>query len=207
MSTDIKRAKILFIDDEGATVSQFMAHLRDEGFTNVVHQDNVRLLSEVIAIQADLIFLDITGVATTLDVEDEGLAVLSYIKKHAPWTAVVVLSGAEFAAPKAAALGQADQCVSKASLSLADLVNLTEEQLSRTLSPECREVEVCSTWEGRIDELALSFMNKWKLRSLIAKAKKHEGDSNFDWRSFSSKMQRVLGTASNVASIAALFVG
>lgn len=206
MPTDLKKAKIFFLDDEKKAVNQFMTHLENEGFTNLIHKKDISALNEVIDIQADLIFLDITGVGASLDSNEEGLSVLSYVKKHSPWTAVIVLSGSVFPATKANALSQADQCVTKASLSHAQLLNLTEMHLTRTLSPEYRNVKICNIIEQRIEELSLSSFAKWRLRQMIKKTKKHEGDAGYNWSKHIKKIQSMLSTASNLSTIISLFV-
>ena len=123
MVANLKRGKIVFIDDQEEAIEPYVAHLRDEGFTNVDVITDVKSLNHVLQAEADSLFLDITGVASALDGDDEGLALLEYLKKHRPWTRVVVLSGSEFPASKAKPLSQADLCITKASLNLADLVN------------------------------------------------------------------------------------
>ena len=64
MSLEIKKARLLFIDDQKAAVKQYIVHLANEGFTNIIHRKDVGSLNEVLDLRADLIFLDITGVAS-----------------------------------------------------------------------------------------------------------------------------------------------
>jgi CheY-like chemotaxis protein len=197
----LKNAKIVFIDDQKTAISPFMSHLNDEGFSNVTFLKSVRSFNEVVQLGADLVFLDITGVATTLDEEDEGLSVLGYLKKHRPWTRVVVLSGSDFPASKARQLSQADLCVTKASLKLAELVNVTEDQLRHGLAPEFRYVQILEVIESQLDDLNLGWWTRWRLQKLIETAKTHRGDTGFDWSKLSAKAQGLPSTASNVATV------
>ncbi len=45
---------------------------------------DVKSLNQVVDAKADLIYLDITGIASSLDSDEEGLSVLEYVKKHQP---------------------------------------------------------------------------------------------------------------------------
>lgn len=206
MSVDLKRGKIIFVDDQEDAVSPYVQHLKDEGFTNVVYLPDVKSFNQLLQQAPDLLFLDITGVATSLDAEDEGLTVLEYVKKHRPWTQIIVLSGSEFPASKAKPLSQADLCITKASLNLAELVNVTEDQLTTALSPEYRNVKILDVIAQQLDEISLSWWKKRKIQRLIATAHAHEGDAAFDWNSLVKKTKETLGTASNVASILSLLV-
>jgi DNA-binding NtrC family response regulator len=205
MQFETKRGKILFIDDQQDAVEAHIQHLRNEGFTNVTYLREISSLNEVLGHEADLIFLDITGVASALDADDEGLSVLEYVKKHRPWTQVVVLSGSDFPASKAKQLSNADLCITKASLTLADLVNITEDQLRHALAPEYRNVKILALISQRIDELNLSWWGRRQLRKLVADAKAHEGDSAYDWRRVVINAKEWLSASSNVATLIGLF--
>jgi|SRR3989344_215011 len=201
MPTGYKSGKLLFIDDEEGAVKPYIAHLRDEGFTNIVHMTNVATLNEVLQHAPDLVFLDIAGVGSTLDPKDEGLAILKYIKKQTPWTRVVILSGSQFRADKAPDLASADVCVTKASLNLAALVNLTEEQLKKALAPEYRNVRISSILLDNIDDLRIGWFSKWRLRRLVTEAMSHEGDPSFDWVGLAKKLTTILKTTEGALSI------
>lgn len=206
MTADLHKGKILFLDDETAAIKPYMVHLKSEGYTNVVHKKDVAALKDVLDENADLIFLDITGVASALDASEEGLAVLTYVKRYHPWTAVVVLSGSEFPASKAQQLVKADSCVTKASLSLASLVNITEEHLARALSPQFRNVQILNVLATQIDELNLGWYTTWQVKRIIRNARQHEGDANFDWNRLVDRTKSLLSTASNIATLLQLFV-
>lgn len=206
MGIYLKRGKILFIDDQEDAVKPYVQHLKDEGFTNVELISDVKSLDQVIRTDADLVFLDITGVATALDGNEEGLTVLEYLKKHCAWTRVVVLSGSDFPASKAKPLSQADLCITKASLTLADLVNLTEDQLTYALSPEYRNVKIMNMLASRLDEVNLNWWRRHQLKKLIAIAREHEGDASYDWQSFARSARKTLSVAANVATVVSALV-
>lgn len=206
MPANLKRGKIVFVDDQKDAVEPYVQHLQNEGFTNVSMIDDVKSLNQIVQAEAELIFLDITGVATSLDADGEGLTVLGYVKKHCPWTRVVVLSGSDFPASKAKSLSQADLCITKASLNLADLVNLTEDQLTYALSPEYRNVKVLSLIAKQIDELGLGWWKRRRLKKLIAEAQAHEGDANYDWHKLVATAKSTLSVAANAATVVSAFV-
>lgn len=206
MTVDIRRGKILFIDDEEDAVKLFIRQLKEEGFSNVEYRRDISSFNAVLAIQADLIYLDITGVASSLDAADEGLSILEYVKGHAPWTRIVVLSGSDFPASKAKPLSQADLCITKASLSLAELVNLTEQELRTALSPEYRNVKILNIIAQQLDDLPLSWFQRRKINKIITTARLNEGNSTFDWAKLVKGAQSVLSVGSNVASIVSLLV-
>lgn len=206
MITEIKKGKILFIDDEKAGINQFMSHLTKEGFTNLSYLKDITSLAQVVDFNADVIFLDITGVATSIDAENEGIAILTYVKKHSPWTGVIILSGSDFPPTKAPDLIQADGLVTKASLSLAELVDLTEQTLNKVLSPEFRNVRICNILEEKIDQLSLSWIKKKRLIRLLNTMKSHEGDPSFNWTNSVKTIQKTLSSASDLTTILSLFI-
>ncbi len=207
MAVDPKQGKVLFIDDEKDAVESFVQHLRDEGFTNVDLMTDVKALNQVVQAKADVIFLDITGVASALDGSEEGLAVLEYLKKHCPWTRVIVLSGSDFPASKAKPLSRADLCITKASMNLAELVNVAEDQLRYAVLPEYRNVMVMQALAKEIESLNLGWWKKRTLQRLIAEAQSHEGDAGFDWQKHAKKTHDLVGLAANVATIISALVG
>jgi hypothetical protein len=166
---------------------------------------DIKSLNQVVDANADLIFLDITGVATALNSSDEGLSVLEYVKKHQPWTQVIVLSGSDFPASKAKSLSKADLCITKGSLNLAELVNVTEDQLKLAVAPEFRNVKVLSVIEKKIDEMNLGWWKRRRLRKLISEARAHEGDASYDWNKLVSRTKDVVSVAANVAKIVSAF--
>ena len=205
MDTHLAKGRILFLDDQRDAVEPYVAHLKSEGFTNVDVMTDVKALNQVVDANADLIFLDITGVATALNSADEGLSVLEYVKKHQPWTQVIVLSGSDFPASKAKSLSKADLCITKGSLNLAELVNVTEDQLKQAVAPEYRNVKILTVLEKRIEDMNLGWWKKKKLRKLIAEARAHEGDPSYDWNKLVSRSKETLSVAANVAKIVAAF--
>jgi len=205
VDTHLAKGRILFLDDQRDAVEPYVAHLKSEGFTNVDVMTDVKALNQVVDANADLIFLDITGVATALNSADEGLSVLEYVKKHQPWTQVIVLSGSDFPASKAKSLSKADLCITKGSLNLAELVNVTEDQLKQAVAPEYRNVKILTVLEKRIEDMNLGWWKKKKLRKLIAEARAHEGDPSYDWNKLVSRSKETLSVAANVAKIVAAF--
>ncbi len=205
MDTHLAKGRILFLDDQRDAVEPYVAHLKSEGFTNVDVMTDVKALNQVVDANADLIFLDITGVATSLNSADEGLSVLEYVKKHQPWTQVIVLSGSDFPASKAKSLSKADLCITKGSLNLAELVNVTEDQLKQAVAPEYRNVKILTVLEKRIEDMNLGWWKKKKFRKLIAEARAHEGDPSYDWNKLVSRSKETLSVAANVAKIVAAF--
>jgi len=205
LDVQLAKGRVLFLDDQRDAVEPYVSHLKEEGFTNVDLITDIKSLNQVVDAKADLIFLDITGVATALDGEEEGLSVLEYVKKHQPWTQVVVLSGSDFSASKAKTLSKADLCITKASLNLAELVNVTEDQLKLAVAPEHRNVKVLGVLEDRIDEMNLGWFKKRRLRKLIAEARSHEGDSSYDWNRLVGNVKETVSVAANVAGILSAF--
>ncbi len=205
MDTQLAKGRILFLDDQRDAVEPYVAHLKEEGFTNVDVMTDIKSLNQVVDANADLIYLDITGVATSLDSDEEGLSVLEYVKKHQPWTQVIVLSGSDFPASKAKSLSKADLCITKGSLNLAELVNVTEDQLKQAVAPEYRNVKVLSVLEKRIDDMNLGWWKKFRLKKLIAEARAHEGDPSYDWNKLVSRTKEIVSVAANVAKIVSAF--
>jgi len=207
MRQDLEKGKIIFIDDDEDAVAPYVQQLKDEGFTNVSCLSDVSSLHDLIQQDADLIFLDITGVGTSLDEDDEGLVVLQYVKNTTPWTRIVVLSGSEFPASKANALSMADVCATKASLTLAELITLTEEQLNIALSPEFRNVKILEIISKQISDLNLNWFSEWRLRRIVCSAVDHQGDTTFDWSKLVKKARSILRLSSEVAPLLQLLIG
>ena len=55
---------------------------------------------------------------------------------------LIVLSGSTFPAHQAQTLSLADRCCTKASLSLADITDLVEEEIKIAIAPEYRNVKI-----------------------------------------------------------------
>ena len=201
MVTDLKRGKILFVDDQPDAVAPYVKQLQQEGFTNVVLMNEVTSFNDLINHRADLIFLDITGVATGLDKEDEGLAVLQYVKTHAPWTRIVVLSGSAFPASRAIDLTKADLCVTKASLTLADLVTVTEDELEHGLAPEYRNAKVLEIIGTHLDSLNLGWYRRWRINRIIRAGREHAGDASFDWPKLVGRARSTLQMCSELTGL------
>jgi CheY-like chemotaxis protein len=192
MKRSLKVAKIIFIDDEETAVANYVAHLKEEGYLNVVHLPGIKTLKEIEDLGADLVFLDIAGVASALDPRDEGLIVLRHLRKVAPWTRVVVLSGSSFQADKVPDVAAADKCISKASLGLAELTELTEQELQESMAPAHRNARIIGRIQDDIEDLGLSWFKKRKLRKVIAKAVLHESDETFDWNGLVSDATEII---------------
>lgn len=189
---DTRAGKIIFLDDELGAVQPYITQLRDEGFTNIVPLQKVATLNELVVQQADLVFLDITGVATTLDQRLEGLAVLQHLRRHSPWTRIVVLSGSTFPADKAPQLAEADACISKASLSLAELVALTREQLDEALQPEARNAQVLEQLQALLTSLPLNWWQRLRVQRVVAAALRSSRPGPFDWRPTITTLRKLL---------------
>lgn len=206
MDKNYRRAKILFIDDEPGAVKDFVAQLRDEGYSNTTHMASVKSLKDVAEEQADLVFLDIAGVASALDSTDEGVAVLKYLRRRVPWTRVVVLSGSSFPVDRASEFAQADLCIRKATLSLAELVEVTESQLKIALAPEYRNALVLRILSEDIESLELGWLRKRKLKSLIKQGLSNQGDASFDWQKLLSQINPILSATKSAGQIIHLLV-
>jgi DNA-binding response OmpR family regulator len=203
---DLKRGKILFVDDQVGTVAPLIEHLREEGFTNIVHHSDIRTFSQLEQIQADLVFLDIGGVGTGLDSKEEGLSLLRYLKHNLPWVRVVVLSGSEFAAGKAPDLALADQCRTKGSLSLAEFTALVRNELQQSMMPEWRNPRIAQIVLNRLDELNIGRIRKWRVRRVLKKGLQRKGDEDFDWAKFTTTTRNLLALASDMAGVVTLLV-
>lgn len=201
MAVNPKQGRVLFIDDEKDAVEAFVQHLRDEGFAHVELMTDVKSLNQVVQANADVVFLDITGVASALDAAEEGLSVLEYLKKHRPWARVVVLSGSDFPASKAKQLNLADLCITKASLNLAELVNVAEDQLRYAVLPEYRNALIMKELAKHIDELKLSWWNRRKLKRLVSDAQTHEGNAGYNWGKLATNTKELVGFAASVARL------
>jgi CheY-like chemotaxis protein len=202
MQNDIKRGKIVFIDDDIRTINDFVAHLREEGFSHIVVLQTIKSLADVLRETPDLLFLDIAGVASNIDNSDEGIAVLRYVRRHAPWTRIVVLSGSTFEVGRAPDLAEADRCISKASLRLADLVEVTEQELEQSLSPASRNSRILAAINEQMGSLQLPWNKRRKLRRLLQDAAKHRGDANYDWEKLGRRTLAVLKGSAEVAGLA-----
>jgi DNA-binding NarL/FixJ family response regulator len=206
MSPKYKSSKILFIDDDPGSVAGFVDYLNDEGFSNVVKLTSIKSFSEVVAQDAALVFLDIGGVASNLDPDKEGTAVLDYLRKHAPWTRVVVLSGATFDAARSPALASADQCCTKGSLSLADILEITETQLEAGHAPEHRNARIMRVLQDEISNVPLSPRTRKKVLKTIDKAVVNEGSPSFDWQKSVDAVRKQLKTVGELAALLQHFV-
>ena len=59
--------------------------------------------------------------------------------------------------------------------------------------------------ERRIDDMNLGWWKKSRLKKLIAEARAHEGDPNYDWSKLVSRAKETVSVAANVAGIISAF--
>lgn len=203
---NIANAKILFIDDEKETVNEFINQLHQEGFTNTFLMSSMKSYHDVLEKNADLIYLDIAGVATDLSPEEEGLSLLRYIKKLSPWTRVVVLSGSTFSVDKAPDLVLADRCLTKASLSLGEIVELTHEELVMVFAPEFRNVRVYSKLKEELKGMQLGRRKRKKIENAIEAACINEGNAEFDWAENANKILDMISRIESLRSLASAII-
>ncbi|MFA6598733.1 MAG: response regulator [Ignavibacteriaceae bacterium] len=103
----IKNSKICIIDDGIQDLKSLIKGLKAEGFSNLVEKKKVNSVNELLQEDYDLIILDITGVAKEISAED-GIGVLSELKRHNPALQVLVVSGSSFSPELSQKLSQAD---------------------------------------------------------------------------------------------------
>lgn len=103
----IKNSKICIIDDGIQDLKSLIKGLKAEGFNNLVEKKKVNSVNELLQEDYDLIILDITGVAKEISAED-GIGVLSELKRNNPALQVLVVSGSSFSPELSQRLSQAD---------------------------------------------------------------------------------------------------
>lgn len=87
---ELKRiCRILFIDDGEFDVPNI---LTNSGWKNTKKEDDVESLDSLEILEADIIFVDIAGVGREMRFSDEGLGLISALKKKYPHKKVVVYS-------------------------------------------------------------------------------------------------------------------
>ena len=87
---DLKKiCRILFIDDGEFDVPDI---LTNSGWKNTKKLSDVESLDSLDILEADIIFVDISGVGRKLRFSDEGLGLISALKKKYPHKKVVVYS-------------------------------------------------------------------------------------------------------------------
>ena len=202
----IRRGKILFVDDQPETIRSFVDYLRQEGFTNVAIMSEVESLRSIEEHTPDLIFLDLRGIATTIDPEREGVSAITYVKNKRPWIPVVVLSGSTFTVEKSPEIARADQCLGKGSVNFNELRQITEEHLSRSLAPEYRNALILRRIWEEVDNLQLGPIGRLRLRRIVERATSHEGDPTYQWDKIVKRARGLLQGSSQVATLISLFV-
>ncbi len=123
----IKNSKICIIDDGIQDLRSLIKGLKSEGFTNLIEKKKVHSINELLQEDYDLIILDITGVAKEISAED-GMGVLSELKRNNPALQVLVVSGSSFSPELSQKLSQADLIRNKPVLP-SDLAADVEELL------------------------------------------------------------------------------
>lgn len=201
MSHNLKNSKIVFVDDDAKSVEQYVKHLKKEGYTNTHSYRDASSYSEAIGWNADIVFLDITGVGKHLDPSSEGASLLGYFKKHQPWIPIIVLSGQEFDVERIPDLAMADKFIRKSSLSNSDLVLLTEELLEESLSPEKRNPKILREILNSLDDANISWWTRHRAKKTINNALKHENDPSFNWSHTVDKLNTLLQSAAKIAAI------
>ena len=150
-----KICRILFIDDGEFDVPDILIN---SGWKNTKKVDDVDSLDSLDVLEADIIFVDIAGVGRRLRFSDEGLGLISALKKKYSHKKVVVysaqrsgdrfhegLSAADERLAKNADPFQFESLVEKfarESFSLPDLIQRLKEILNRELSTDYPEDEI-----------------------------------------------------------------
>lgn len=112
----IRNSKICIVDDKIEDLKGLTEGLRQEGFTNISELAHVTSWSQLLESGYDLIVLDLVGVGADI-CEQDGLGILSSIKKSDPSLAVLVVSGSLTSPQAAAILSEADLIRTKPLLS------------------------------------------------------------------------------------------
>jgi PleD family two-component response regulator len=105
------KTRILFVDDEH-TKFKMVSILKKAGWKNTKSIKDITDLDDPKANEADIIFVDINGVGTTL-FEDQGLGLASALKKKYPLKTIVIYSDETSGDRFHKALREVDDCLPK----------------------------------------------------------------------------------------------
>ncbi|REE78706.1 response regulator receiver domain-containing protein [Lutibacter oceani] len=105
------KTRILFVDDEH-TKFKMVSILKKAGWKNTKSIKDITDLDDPKANEADIIFVDINGVGTTL-FEDQGLGLASALKKKYPSKTIVIYSDETSGDRFHKALREVDDCLPK----------------------------------------------------------------------------------------------
>lgn len=201
----IRKATILFIDNELDSLKNFIEQVRQEGFENVKTLEKVTALSEVTNFNPALIVLDLHGVAEHLDGRLHGLSILDYVKNRRPFSRIIVYSGNDQLDVNAQAILQkADRTIKKGTVSLKEFVCEVEEQVVKYYDPLVqKDVLLAEIENSQLLNRADGLLTSWRLRRAIKLLKSANSRSDTDKIldsvetiiKYSKPVVEVLGTA------------
>lgn len=178
----IRKATIVFIDNELKSLKNYIDQVKSEGFENVQQIGKIKALSEVTNPTPALVILDLHGVAEHLDSDLHGLAVLDYIKKRSPFTKVIVYSGSDkLDVNSQQILQKADRCIKKGTISLKDFVCEVEDQVVNFYDPLLQRNVLLKEIENfKLTEHVEGFWASYSLKKALNKLKNAKSKSDFE---------------------------
>lgn len=186
----VQRTRVLVIDD---VESEFpFAILRKFGYS-IDHWQDVVDLRKLETGFYDIIILDIGGVGSELDAEQEGIGVLRHIKQVNPSQIVIAHSGQSYDTEKIPFFRLADDYVPKPTNAMA-----WKEILDETVRSSLNAVRY---WNSLRDMLISKGISDRKIRKL---EKRIISASSSDDEMSSKIVNTTLGTIDNVATVASV---
>lgn len=128
--SEIRKSKIIIIDDKIEDLKSIVDALNREGFNNLQKKKICPPVNDLLNANYDLIILDLNDVATELSNSD-GLGILELIKESRPFQPILVVTGQKIDAEKSSIISKAD-LVSKKPVKGSDLANDVERVLIST---------------------------------------------------------------------------
>lgn len=186
----VQRTRILVIDD---VESEFPFEiLRKQGYS-LDYWSDVEDLCKLEAGFYDIIILDIGGVATDLDSENEGAAILTHLKHVNPAQVVVAHSGQSHDSVRIPFFSAADQYVPKPVTAL-EWKEILDDLIATKLTVEY-------FWKAMESMMTVQGCSKRQIRKVETTLKKAALDGNID---ASEKLRTIIGTVDNLATLTSL---
>lgn len=186
----VQRTRILVIDDAD---NEFPFQFFKSNGYSIDHWRDIEDVAKLETGFYDIIILDIGGVGTRLDPQQEGVAVLTHIKKVNPSQVVIAHSGQSYAPSRIPFFRLADQFVPKPTTSLVWKETLDELiKSTMTASHYWRSISAILNASG-VDKKTLA-----RVESEIAKSIRSKDHD------LGTRLKALLGVADNVSQIVAI---